>query len=145
MLSNFLPNLGNGTFNLYAIMEDVDGHTTTLGPKTITCTNSAATAPFGAIDTPMQGGTASGMMTNFGWVLGRNPRRADPPGGGTVRIAIDGALIANVPSGWTSRPDLSAMFPQAQGQYPGINTALGVAALDTTDVDQRRAHDRVRS
>ena len=130
MLSNFLPNLGNGTFNLYAIMEDVDGHTTTLGPITITCTNSAATAPFGAIDTPIQGGTASGMMTNFGWVLGPNPRRADPPGGGTVRIAIDGAFIANVPGGWTSRPDLSALFPAAQ--YPGINTALGVAAVDTT-------------
>ena len=130
LLTNFLPNLGNGTFRLTAIAEDADGHTTVLGSKTITVANAASIEPFGAIDTPVQGGTASGTLTNFGWVLSPAPRRADPPAGGTVRIAIDGALIANVPSGWTSRSDLQQLFPLAQ--YPGLPNALGVAAIDTT-------------
>ena len=132
MLTNFLPNLGNGTFTLYAIAQDAEGNITSLGTKTITCANASAEGPFGAIDTPVQGGTASGTVNNFGWVLSPRPHRADPPGGGTVRIAIDGALIATVPGGWTSRSDLSALFPVAQ--FPGINTALGVAALDTTSL-----------
>jgi hypothetical protein len=131
MLTVFLPNLGNGTFKLYAIADDAEGHSTTLGSKTITCANSSATTPFGAIDTPAQGGSVTGAsVANFGWVLSPNPRRADPPGGGTVRIVIDGALIAQVPGQWTSRSDLSALFPAAQ--YEGIGTALGVAVLDTT-------------
>ena len=130
MLTNFLPGLGNGTFRLTAIADDADGHSTILGTKTITCTNNAATAPFGAIDTPDQGATVSGNVTNFGWVLSKGPARSDPPGGGTVRVVIDGAFIANVPSGWTSRSDLSSLFTAAA--YPGINTALGVAAFDSS-------------
>ena len=130
MLTNFLPNLGNGTFRLHAIADDADGHSTLLGTKTITCDNANATAPFGAIDTPIQGGTVSGNVTNFGWVLARDPRRADPPGGGTVRVVIDGAFLPQVPGGWNSRADLTALFPAAQ--YPGIGTALGVAAFDST-------------
>ena len=129
MLTNFLPALGNGIFTIYAIADDADGHSTTLGTKTITCTNSTATAPTGAIDTPTQGGVVSGNVTNFGWVLSPAPGRADPPGGGTVQVVIDGAFLSTVPSGWTSRPDLSALFPA--DAYPGIATALGVAAFDS--------------
>ena len=132
MLTNFLPNLGNGTFRLHAIADDADGNSTPLGTKTITCDNANATAPFGAIDTPIQGGTVSGNVTNFGWVLARNPRRADPPGGGTVRVVVNGAFLPQVPSGWNSRADLTALFPAAQ--YPGIGTALGVAAFDSTSL-----------
>ena len=130
MLTNFLPNLGNGTFRITAIAEDRDGHTTVLGARTITVANASAIEPFGAIDTPAQGGVATGTLNNFGWVLSRGPRRSDPPSGGTVRVAIDGALIASVPSGWTTRSDLQALFPLAE--YPGLPNALGVAAIDTT-------------
>src|SRR5262245_50308778 len=131
MLTNFLPNLGNGTFKLYAIADDADGHSTTLGSKTIVCTNSTAIAPFGAIDTPAQGGTVSGSaVANFGWVLSPAPRRADPPSGGTGQVVIDGAFISTVPDGWTNRSDLTALFPAAQ--FPGIVNALGVAVLDST-------------
>lgn len=130
LLTNFLPGLGDGTYRLHAIADDVDGHSTSLGTKTITAANSSATTPFGAIDTPDQGGTVSGTVTNFGWVLSRGLRRADPPGGGTVRLVIDGALLSAVPAGWSSRADLSALFPAAQ--YPGIGTALGVASFDST-------------
>jgi hypothetical protein len=134
MLTNFLPSLGNGTFTLHAIATDAEGNATSLGTKTITCTNLAAIAPFGAIDTPAQGGTATGTIANFGWVLSRSTVAqgiyANPAQGGTVRIAINGALIATVPTGWTSRSDLSGLFPAAE--FAGIASALGVAALDTT-------------
>jgi len=129
MLTNFLPNLGNGTFKLTAIADDADGHSTILGTKIITCANAMATAPMGAIDTPTQGATVSGTVTNFGWVLSPGTRRADPPGGGTVRVVIDGAVLGAVPSGWTSRTDLTALFPAAQ--FPGIVNALGVATFDS--------------
>ncbi len=129
-LTNFLPGLGNGTFKLTAIADDADGHSTILGTKAITCGNSSATAPFGAIDTPGQGATVSGNVTNFGWVLAPAPRRADPPSGGVVRVAIDGLISSAIPGGWSSRSDLTALFPAAS--FPGIGNALGVASFDST-------------
>jgi hypothetical protein len=128
MLTNFLPNLGNGTFTIYAYADDADGHSTLLGAKTITCANAGATLPFGAIDTPSQGQAVSGVVTNYGWVLSPGTRRADPPGGGTVSVIIDGVRVGS-PSGWTSRADLSAFFPASS--YRGINTALGVFTFDS--------------
>ena len=63
LLTNFLPNHGNGTYKLYAIATDKDGHTVTLGTKTITCDNANAVKPFGTIDTPAQGGTRAGRSS----------------------------------------------------------------------------------
>src|SRR5262249_49463801 len=60
MLTNFLPNLGNGTFTLTAYAFDINGRTASLGSKTITCNNAASVNPFGAIDTPGQGEVISG-------------------------------------------------------------------------------------
>ena len=130
MLTNFLPHLGNGTFKLYAIADDADGHSTVLGSKTITCTNGAAITPTGAIDTPQQGETVSGFIANFGWVLAPGLRRADPTGGGSVRVVIDGDFLPDLPGGWASRDDLTALFPVAE--YSGIDHALGVLGIDTT-------------
>jgi photosystem II stability/assembly factor-like uncharacterized protein len=130
MLTNFLPGLGNGTFVLHAIAEDADGHSVTLGTKTITCSNSTATLPFGAIDTPGQGQViTSSSMNNFGWVLSPGSRKASPPDGGAVTVFINGVPTAT-PSGWTSRSDLAGLFPVAD--YSGIGNALGVATLDMT-------------
>lgn len=129
MLTNFLPNLGTGTFRIHAYADDADGHTTLIGSRTITCANNGATAPFGAIDTPDQGATVSGAVyNNFGWVLAPGTALAYPPHG-TVTVLIDG-VPAGSPSGWVSRPDLTGLFPAAT--YPGIANALGVAAIDTT-------------
>jgi hypothetical protein len=128
MLTNFLPDSGNGTFTLYAYADDGDGHSTLLGTKTITCANASATLPFGAIDTPTQGQAVSGVVNNYGWVLSPGTRRADPPGGGTVRVVIDGVPVGS-PGGWTSRPDLTAAFPAAA--YAGISRALGVFTFDS--------------
>lgn len=47
----------------------------------------------------------------------------------TVQVVIDGVLGA-LPSGWTSRSDLTALFPAAT--YPGVTNALGVSTFDTT-------------
>jgi uncharacterized repeat protein (TIGR03803 family) len=128
MLTNMLPNLGTGAFKLYAYADDVDGHSTLLGIRVITCTNSTALTPFGAIDTPEQGQSVSGTVTNFGWVLSPGAGRADPPNGGTVTVFIDGAPVG-APSGWTSRNDLSTLFPVAQ--YSGVGSALGVFTFNS--------------
>jgi len=129
LLTNFLPNGGNGTYTLHAIADDADGHSTDLGTKTITCTNATATKPFGAIDTPGQGETVSGMVSNFGWVLSRGAARADANGGGVIRVFVDGANIG-APSGWVARSDLTGLFPKAD--YAGVDNALGLFGLDTT-------------
>jgi hypothetical protein len=128
MLTNMLPIQGDGTYTFYIYADDANGNTTLLGTRTMTCNNSAAITPFGAIDTPGQGQSVSGLVNNFGWVLSRGARRADPPGGGTVRLLVDGVVIGS-PAGWASRSDLSALFPVAQ--YSGVNTALGVAGFDS--------------
>jgi hypothetical protein len=130
LLTNFLPNQGDGTYKLYAVADDLDGHSTTLGSRTITCTNSSATRPFGAIDTPLQGETISGSSyNNFGWVLSHSGSSADPPSGGTVSVLIDGVFGAS-PVGWTNRADLTQFFPA--GTYPGVANALGVSTINTT-------------
>ncbi len=66
LLTNFLPNnggsagLGNGTYKLHAIAHNKAGAAVDLGTHTISVDNAHATKPFGSIDTPGQGGTASG-------------------------------------------------------------------------------------
>jgi hypothetical protein len=125
-----LPRLGNGTYRFHAYADDADGHSTLLGTRTVTCANDSATHPFGAIDTPTPGETVSGnSYVAFGWVLSRGARRADVPGGGSVNVVIDGAVVGS-PSGWANRADLAALFPAAQ--YPGIGSALAAFAFDTT-------------
>src|SRR5262249_6335104 len=113
-----------------AYADDMEGHTTLLGTRTITCANSTATQPFGAIDTPAQGETVSGAAYgNFGWVLSRGTARADGAGGGTVSVMVDGTNVGS-PGGWPARSYLSALFPVSQ--YAGINFAEAVFGLNTT-------------
>jgi probable HAF family extracellular repeat protein len=128
MLTNFLPNQGNGTFKLYAYADDADGHTSLLGTRTITCANNNSTKPFGAIDTPAQGEAISGVFANYGWVLAQGKTLAYPPFG-TVSLVVDGAFGPS-PGGWVSRSDLTTLFPKSS--YDGVDNALGVLNLDTT-------------
>jgi len=131
MLTNFLPNAGNGTFRIHAYADDADGHSTLIGSKTITCANDTATTPFGAIDTPQQGETISGAaFPNFGWVLARGIVRADPPYG-AVTVLIDG-VPAGTPGGWAARSDLTSLFPSST--YSGVANALGIVGIDTTSL-----------
>ena len=129
VLTNTLPSQGNGTFVFHMWAEDRDGHTIVLGTRTMTCANASSILPFGAIDTPTQGGVASGAAYNvFGWVLSRT-NRADPPGGGSVIVQVDGVTVGS-PGGWTARPDLTGLFPG----FPGISTALAVFGLNTASL-----------
>jgi hypothetical protein len=128
MLTNFLPNGGDGTFRLHVIATDLEGNQTLLGSRTIIGTNGINQAPFGAIDKPEQGEVVSGALTayhNFGWVLARGPAIASPglSAAANVFVVIDG-LAVGTPAGWTSRSDLSGLFPEST--YPGITKAFAV-------------------
>jgi hypothetical protein len=127
MLTNFLPNSGNGTFVIHAVATDVVGKTTTLGNKTILCDNANAVKPFGAIDIPSQGGAASGSnFINWGWVLTPPPNHI-PTDGSTINVYVDGVNLGH-PNYNIYRSDIAALFPG----YANNNGAAGNFALDTT-------------
>ncbi len=88
LLTSMLPHTtrsltygGQGAVTLYAVASDVEGNRTLLGrssdpasatfssPTPITMANDTIAKPFGAIDTPQQGETVSGILNNFGWAL----------------------------------------------------------------------------
>lgn len=126
MLTNFLPNNGNGTFVLHAIATDVYGKSTDLGTKTIYCDNAHAVKPFGAIDTPASGGTASGSQyQNIGWVL-TPPPHLIPKNGSTIRVYVDGIKKGNVTYN-LYRQDIANLFPG----YNNSNGAMGRYLLNT--------------
>jgi hypothetical protein len=127
MLTNFLPGGGNGTYTLHAIAVDVEGNEVTLGTKTITCDNANAVKPFGAIDTPSQGGEASGAdFINYGWVLTPQPNSI-PTDGSTINVYVDGVNLGN-PVYNNLREDIAALFPG----YNNSDGAVGYFQLDTT-------------
>ena len=127
LLTNFFPNSGNGTYTLSAAATDVEGNTVTLGTKTIICDNANAVKPFGAIDTPAQGGTASGSgYINYGWVLTPMPN-AIPTDGSTIHIYVDGVDLGNLTYN-IYRADIASLFPG----YANSNGAVGSFSLDTT-------------
>jgi hypothetical protein len=127
MLTNFLPNHGNGTYTFYAIAVDKEGNQKTLGSKTVTIDNAHAVNPFGAIDAPAQGGTASGnMFINWGWVL-TPPPNTIPFDGSTISVWVDGVSIGH-PAYNNYRADIASLFPG----YANSNGAVGYFYLDTT-------------
>jgi Leucine-rich repeat (LRR) protein len=126
MLTNFLPNGGNGTYVLHAIATDRYGRTTTLGTKTIIVDNAHAVKPFGAIDTPIQGGKASGSsFINWGWALTPSPNKI-PNDGSSINVWIDGVNIGH-PTYNIYRSDIASLFPD----YANSNGAVGYFYLNT--------------
>jgi hypothetical protein len=133
LLSNFLPNANNtlgsanGTYTLHALAHNKSGATVDLGAHTIMVNNSAATQPFGTIDTPAQGQTISGnAYVNFGWALTPMPA-AIPTDGSTITVNIDGITVAH-PTYNQFRGDIATLFPG----YANSNGAIGFATIDTT-------------
>jgi hypothetical protein len=127
MLTNFLPNGGNGTFTIHAVATDLEGNQVTLGTRTITCDNANAEKPFGAIDTPAQGGSASGsQFANYGWALTPLPNTI-PIDGSTIGVWVDGVLIGN-PVYNLYREDIATLFPGCNNS----SGAVGYFNLDTT-------------
>jgi hypothetical protein len=127
MLTNFLPNNGNGTFTLAVVAADFSGNEVTLGTKTITVDNADAVKPFGAIDTPTQGGEAfGGGFINWGWVLTPRPNRI-ATNGSTINVYVDGVKLGH-PTYNIYRADIAGLFPG----YANSNGAAGYFSLDTT-------------
>ena len=127
LLTNMLPNQGNGVFTLRVYAEDTEGHTVLLGSRTITCDNAHATRPFGTIDTPDQGGSTSGTVyTNFGWALTPQPHSI-PTDGSTIMVYIDGVPVGH-PTYNNNRPDIATLFPGRAN----TNGAVGYYQFDTT-------------
>jgi hypothetical protein len=126
VLTNFLPNQGNGTFTLYAYAIDGAGLQTLLGTRRITAANASSSKPFGTIDTPGQGQTVSGVITNFGWALTPQPNII-PTNGSTISVYVDGALVGS-PTYNQNRADIAAMFPGLRNS----NGAVGFISIDTT-------------
>ncbi len=133
MLTNYLPNSGNGTFSFYARAVDKEGHTFILGTKTITCDNAGSQAPFGAIDFPAPGETVSGSAyLNMGWAL--TPLPASIPGNGsTIEIYVDAVKIGTAVYGGL-RSDVEALFPG----YANSGGAGAVYSMDTTGMADGR-------
>ena len=127
LLTYFLPNGGNGTYTLHAKAADSAGNQVLLGSKTITVDNANAVKPFGAIDTPTQGGTASGdNFINWGWVLTPQPNSI-PGDGKTINVWVDGVNIGN-PTYNNYRADIAGLFPD----YANSNGAGGYFYIETT-------------
>jgi hypothetical protein len=133
LLTNFLPNSGgspgpgNGTYKLHAIAVNKSGRTFDLGTHSVTADNAHASRPFGAIDTPDQGGTASGnAFVNFGWALTQNPYCV-PTDGSSITVTIDGIAMGH-PAYNQNRNDIASSFPGLCNS----NGAVGFFYIDTT-------------
>jgi hypothetical protein len=132
LLTNYLLNsngsgLGNGTYKLHAIAHDKSGLQTDLGIKTITVDNAHASRPFGSIDTPDQGGQASGaQFINFGWAVTQNPY-AIPTNGSTITTTVDGVTLGH-PTYNQFRSDIANAFPGLANS----GGAVGYFFIDTT-------------
>jgi len=125
MLTNFLPNQGNGPVTLHAYAIDREGHVSLIGSKSIITANSGATSPFGAIDTPGQGEAVCGIVVNFGWALTQAGKDilADSS---TIGVYVDGNFVGR-PGTRGARSDITAAFPNLNTSH-----AVGGYYLDTT-------------
>jgi len=127
LLTNFLPNGGNGTFKIHAIARDTVGNDVTLGVKTFYCDNTHATKPFGAIDLPKPGDTISGANYRIsGWALTPQPNKIAEDGS-TINVRIDGQSIGHVTYN-LYRSDIATLFPG----YTNSNGAHGYLKFDST-------------
>ena len=127
VLTNFFPGGGNGPYRLYAFAEDVSGHRVQLGYKDIIVDNANSIYPFGTIDTPAQGGIASGdAYVNFGWALTPQPKEI-PRDGSTILVWVDGLPVGH-PVYNQFRSDIATLFPG----YKNSDGAVSYYFLDTT-------------
>ena len=142
VLTNMLPDIpmgqpagGNGLFQFFVYAQDRDGHALLLGTRMMMCANASATKPFGAIDTPAQGGVASATnFVNFGWALTppgpTMPFKMIPLNGSTITVLVDGNSLGTADYNH-ERADIEALFPGYQNTL-GANGAIGFRVIDTT-------------
>jgi hypothetical protein len=127
ILTNMLPNQGNGGVRIHVVARDVEGRETLLGSRSIFGRNASATQPFGTIDRPAQGETIAGQSyLNWGWALTPQPAMI-PIDGSTIQVIVDGASVGNVTYN-LFRPDVSGAFPGLENSAGPI----GYRSIDTT-------------
>ena len=127
ILTNCLPNQGNGSFVLYSFAYDREGNRVLLGQKTIQSDNAKSDIPFGGIDTPEQGGKVSGSAyMNIGWVLTPWPKII-PIDGAKILVWVDGISLGH-PEYNNYKNDIATKFYE----YVNSNGAEGYYYLDTT-------------
>jgi hypothetical protein len=113
---------------------NASGTAVDLGTRTITVANAQAAQPFGTIDTPGQGGSATGSsFVNFGWALTQNPY-AIPIDGSTITVILDGLAVGH-PVYNNFRSDIANLFPGLANS----NGAVGFFVIDTTKL-QNKVH-----
>ncbi len=125
MLSHFLSGGGNGSYTINAVAVDIENNWHDLGSQTIVIDNNNAVKPFGAIDTPSQGGTASGYYRSSGWVLTPLPNMIDTDGS-DITVYVDGVWLGH-PHYNMNRPDVAGLFPN----YLNSAGAGGYFYIDT--------------
>jgi hypothetical protein len=135
VLTNMLPGQGNGAYHFSIYAQDREAAFALLGTRTLTCDNANATRPFGTIDTPDQGGIASGAnYINFGWALTppgpTMPGKIIPIDGSTITVLIDGTPRGTVNYNH-ERADIEALFPGYRNT-DGTNGPVGFRAINTT-------------
>ncbi|MEW5735964.1 MAG: choice-of-anchor U domain-containing protein [Thermodesulfobacteriota bacterium] len=110
MQTNLLPD---GTTTFSAVATDREGNHVNLGSRTVTVDNANAVKPFGAIDAPSTGETASGnSFRNFGWALTPQPNKI-PVNGSTINIFIDGVNRGQATYN-LYRQDIANLYPGYQ-------------------------------
>ncbi len=125
LLTNVLPD---GTYTINAEAKDKEGNWVTLGTKTITIDNANAVKPFGTIDTPTPGGTASG--SNYmvsGWALTPLPKTIPSYG---IDVYVDGIILGKATYGIYNE--------NVHDLFPGYNNSDGAGFyywLNTLDLD----------
>lgn len=135
LLTHFLPNGGNGTYELKAVAKNITDRETLLGTKIIKCENAQVFKPFGTIDTPAQGGIASGSSyVNFGWALTPSPNMI-PLDGSSIDVYIDRIKVGH-PVYNNFRQDIASLFPgyansKGAGGYFIFNTLNYANGLHT--------------
>jgi hypothetical protein len=127
LITHFLPGGGNGTYTLEVRTSDGAGNIVSLGQKTILCDNEGDPKPFGAIDTPVQGGIAMGnSYFNWGWALTPIPSKI-PTDGSSIDVFVDGVNMGH-PEYGLYRSDIAAFFPG----YANSDSAVGYFKINTT-------------
>ena len=144
VLTNMLPNGGNGpiTFHVYAY--DPNSNVAPLGSRTVFGTNQSSVQPFGTIDTPGQGATVSGIVTVFGWALTPGPNIIATDGS-TIQVVVDGVVVGqptynqcrgtngtNFPAPGTCNDDIATAFGPSYRNIAEGSGAIGSFDLDTT-------------
>jgi Viral BACON domain len=134
--TNGLPQ-GNGTYKIHAIATDTTGLTADIaGPITVSVNNAASRLPFGTIDTPTQGGTASGTaFVNFGWILTPQPNIVSMDGS-TITVYIDDQPVGH-PTYNFSRCDITFQGLRNSGSTDCTKNGtspgpVGFFTIDTT-------------